>query len=190
MTREIHAGNHQVEPLHVPSNFDADPASVLAEQAQAHGLRWLLAHADDGVIWGELRDGGLHLSGDAFPQFSPPLRAVTLQQVRLFGPDAELLLWKDDNGWQVRLIRDSAGEDRKCYDESYLLWGDQQEQRRDGFVLVRQGKEGLRHALPLPQETQLPARLQVRHYLTYDPDGQAYIAYSRLVGIVDQGDEK
>jgi len=30
----------------------------------------------------------------------------------------------------------------------------------------------------------------VRHYLNYDPDGQAYIAYSRLVGIGHQGGEK
>jgi len=188
MTREIRAGTHRVEPVSLPSDFAADPAAVLAEQARAHGLCWLLAHADDGVIWGEVRADGLHLSGDVFPRISPPLRAVTLQQARLFGPDAELLVWRRDAGWQARLIQDGVGEGGEYYDEAHLLWGDRQEERQDGFVLLRQGQEGLRHAPPLSADAQLPARLQVRHYLAYDPDGQAYIAYSRLVGIEPGGE--
>jgi len=190
MKREINTGQYHVQAPPVPANFESEPAPTLAEQARAYGLRWLLAHADDGVIWGELRTDGLHLSGDAFPEFSPPLRAVTLQQARLFGSQAELLLWKDETGWRARLIRDGAGESGEYYDETHLLWGDKAEQQQDGFVLVRQGAEGLRHAPPLPQEARLPACLQVRHYLAYDPDGQAYITCSRLVTIVNQGGEE
>jgi len=190
MKRKISSGQHHVQASSVPANFESEPAPTLAEQARAYGLRWLLAHADDGVIWGELRADGLHLSGNAFPKFSPPLRAVTLQQVRLFGPDAELLLWKYDATWQTRLIQDGAGENGEYYDEPHLLWGNRAEQQQDGFVLLREGKEGLHHAPPLPQGVHLPARLQVRHYLAYDPDGQAYIAYSRLVALVNQGGEE
>jgi CRISPR-associated protein (TIGR03984 family) len=183
-------GQHSIQAVSIPANFASEPAPALAELARAYDLRWLLAHADDGVIWGELRADGLHLSGDAFPQISPPLRTATLQQARLFGPQAELLLWEDGADWCARLMRDGTGEDGEYYDETHLLWGNEAEQQQDGFVLLREGKEGLRHAPPLSQATPLPVRLQVRHYLVYDSDGQAYIAYSRLVAIANQGGEE
>jgi len=190
MKREVNTGQHSLQTVSPLANFASEPALALAEHARSHNLRWLLAHADDGVIWGELRADGLHLSGDIFPAISPPLRAGTLQQARLFAPQAELLLWKDDTGWRGRLLRDGAGENGEYYDETHWLWGTPEGQSQDGFVMLREGKEGLRHAPPLPQGTRFPARLQVRHYLAYDPDGQAYIAYSRLVAIVNQGGEE
>jgi CRISPR-associated protein (TIGR03984 family) len=183
-------GQHSIQAVSIPANFASEPAPALAELARAYNLRWLLAHADDGVIWGEVRADGLHLSGDAFPRILPPLRAATLQQARLFGLHAELLLWKDDAAWRARLIQDGAGESTEYCDETHLLWGNEVKQQQDSFVLLREGKEGLRHAPPLSQATPLPVRLQVRHYLAYDPDGQAYIACSRLVGIVNQGGEE
>jgi len=179
----------QKQPLDT-ADFAADPSGWFQKQAGVGDGAWFLAHADDGVIWGEVRADGLHLSGDAFPQISPPLRAVTLQQARLFGPNAELLLWKNDAAWRARLVQDGAGEDGEYYDETHLLWGTAMEEQRDGFTLLREGKEGLRHAPPLPPAVHLPARLRVRHYLAYDPDGQAYIACSRLVGIENQGGEE
>ncbi len=187
MKREIETVQHQIQPLSIPDNFEAEPTLALEKLAEEHNVRWLLAHADDGIIWGEFRADGLHLSGDAFPQVSPPLRAATLQQARLFGPNAELLLWKESGAWRARLIQDGSGKNVGYYNETYLLWGSEVEQYRDSFALLCQGREGLRHALPLPPDVRLHVRLRVRHYLDYDSDGQAYIAYSRLVGIVYQG---
>jgi CRISPR-associated protein (TIGR03984 family) len=178
---------HSIRSVAVPDRFIREPVSVLAELAGEHHLRWLLAHADDGVIWGEVRENQLHLSSDVFPFVSPPLRAETLQQARLFGPDAELLLWKSEDSWQARIIQDASGEDGEHYEETHLLWGTNVERWQDGFALLREGREGLRHAPPLPQNAHPPVRLRVRHYLAYDSDGQAYIAYSRLVGIESQG---
>lgn len=181
---------HSIQDVSIPTNLGSEPKSALTELAQRYTLRWLLAHADDGVIWGELRADRLHLSGDAFPAISPPLRAATLQQARLFGPQAEILLWKDNGVWFGRLIRDDANEVEDAFDETHLLWGTDVEARQDGFTLLREGKEGLRHAPPLPDDAQLPVRLQVRHYVAYDADGQAYIAYSRLRGIDAQGGKR
>ena len=189
MKCKIIAGPHSIQGFPVPANFTSKPMLALSEQARPYGLRWLLAHADDGVIWGEMRDDGLHLSCDAFPEHSPPLRPETLQQMRMFGPLAELLFWRDGAAWQARLIRDNAGEAHGYFDEAHLLWGDIAEQQKNGFLLLRQGKEGLRHAPPLNFAGQLPASLKarpylkVRHYINYDEDGQAYVAYSRLVTI-------
>jgi CRISPR-associated protein (TIGR03984 family) len=190
MKREINSGRHRIASLPIPPNFGSETSVALTEQAWLYHLRWLLVHADDGVIWGELRADGLHLSSDAFRDLSPPLRAVSLQQARLFGPDAELLVWKDDSTWRARLIEDGAGESGEYFDEAYLLWGTKAEQGQSGFLLLCEGKEGLRHSPPLPQEIRLPARLQVRHYLSYDGEGQAYIAGSRLVAIENQGGEE
>ncbi|MEJ5346112.1 MAG: CRISPR-associated protein Csx19 [Chloroflexus sp.] len=183
MKYEIKTGQYQFQYLPVSMNLETELQSWLDAQARIYQLNWLLAHADDGVIWGKLRNDGLHLSGDAFPDISPPLRAVTLQQVRLFGSAAELLLWRDGSIWQTRVIQDGAGEPCEYYDESHLLWGDRVEERKDGFLLLRQGSEGLRHTPPLPQVAQLPAQLRVRHYLAYDADGQAYVAFSRLIAL-------
>ncbi len=169
-----------IQSTPVPANLISEPILALSEQARSYGMRWLLAHADDGVIWGEFRDNELHLSSDAFPEVSPPLMAETLQHARLFGPRAELLLWKDDTIWRARLIQDGAGEPCEYYDEAHMLWGNKEERRNGGFVLLRQGKEGLRHA---PPASSTDVRLTVRHYLAYDEDGQAYVVYSRLVAI-------
>lgn len=182
-------GAPSIQAVDIPANLDSEPRSALAELARKYALRWLLAHADDGVIWGELRADGLHLSSDVFPDISPPLRTVTLQQVRLFGPQAEILLWKDGSGWRARLIRDE-GEERDCVDEAHMLWGTEIEERRDGFTRLREGREGLRHAPPLPDSARPPVYLRVRHYIAYNLDGQAYIAYSRLMGIDARGGEQ
>jgi CRISPR-associated protein (TIGR03984 family) len=72
------------------------------------------------------------------------------------------------------------------------LWGTQSVEQRDGFTLMTNGRQGLRHAAPLlvPQDIlderrrSHPLRLRVRHYLTYDADdGQANISLSRLVAL-------
>src|SRR5262249_16673186 len=89
-----------------------DLRAWLVEQARGDtgklGLRWLLAHSDDGVIWGKLRDDGqLYLSSDVFPVRGLSLHSATLQQARLFGEHAELLIWRGPyNTWQTVLRRD------------------------------------------------------------------------------------
>lgn len=181
MNRKISSALHLIQNVSVPENFLSQPSLALSDLARLHGLRWLLAHADDGVIWGELWDGELHLSCDAFPEVSPLLRIETLQQVRLFGHLAELQMWRDESTWRARLIRDDAGESHQYYEEAHLLWGTDVDLKKDGFILLRQGKEGLRHAPPLSSPDS--PRLKVRHYIAYDRDGQAYIAYSRLVSL-------
>ena len=194
MCREIKEWSYSIAPVEVDTEFADDPAGWLAKKAVAHGLTTLLAHADDGVIWGRVADGRLALSGNAFPGVSPPLRAVTLQQARLFGEQAELLVWRDGEGnWHGRLL-DDDGTERSgwCFDEAQLQWGDHQEGEKDNFTLVAEGQEGLRHAVPLSaadihfdpagkkRERWHPLRLGVRHYLESDEGGTLIIVQGRL----------
>ena len=178
---------YQLTSVPVDGDFTISPADWLVAQAQAFGLRYLLAHADDGVIWGRIDGDGLHTSQGIAPA-SPPLRASTLQQARLFGPAGELLLWRDDDSWRARVVTDVPGNDDDIIDEDQILWGDTIEATKDGFTLLREGAQGMRHAVPITvtaeQLKHHQLRLRVRHYITENEDGEATITLSRLVQLL------
>ncbi len=190
MKREIKSHPAVVEIITVGSI--SDMKDWLQARAIQYNLRWLLAHADDGVIWGELRNRQLVTSDSVAPEVSPPLRTETLQQARLFAEHAELLLWRDgDNQWHARLIRDAVEGETPVFtdaiDEPYLLWGTHGE-HRSSFTLLRDGAQGLRHAVPMElllgknNETDPPC-LWVRHYLQEDQSGFTHIVLSRLLDL-------
>jgi CRISPR-associated protein (TIGR03984 family) len=190
MKREIKSHPAVAEIITVESI--SDMKDWLQAQAIQYNLRWLLAHADDGVIWGELRNRQLVTSDSVAPEVSPPLRTETLQQARLFAEHAELLLWRDgDNQWHARLIRDAVERETPVFtdaiDEPQLLWGTHGE-HRSGFTMLRDGAQGLRHAVPMElplgknNETH-PPRLWVRHYLSEDQNGFIRIVASRLLDL-------
>lgn len=187
MRREIQSHPAILETITVDSI--ADVKAWLLGQAVQHNLKWLLAHADDGVIWGKVEDGQLITSDGVAPEVSPPLRAETLQQARLFAEHAELLLWRDgDNQWHARLLRNAAEGETPIFtdaiDEPQLLWGTHGE-HRNGFTLFRDGAQGLRHVVPLVvtgtfDESSRPLRLWLRHYLKDDDSGFTRIVAGRL----------
>ncbi len=226
-----------------PSQDDPDmPLRLwLAAQAVRYHLEFLLAHAEDGVIWGAFRDGVLVTADQRITVAPlPRLRLDRLQQCRAFGSVAELLLWRDADHWSARVIQDSGGKAtvhrehlagrvaewpdflaqreenaqaegqveslEQHIDEQQILWGTCAEQATGGFTLLADGRQGLRHAVPLdlPESvfdtksgaTHRPVRLGVRHYLAYDKDdqidsqrgervatGTARIALSRLTSL-------
>jgi CRISPR-associated protein (TIGR03984 family) len=174
--------------------FEKDPRGWLAYQGVQHKLSRLLAHADDGVIWGRLVDDGtLKLSGDVFsePQtysaVAVPLRIETLQQVRLFGTLGELFIWKTQSGFKGRLIKDDSDDTEDTYEETHLLWGTCPRETREGFTLLVEGQRGLRHAPPLePPSNGHRVVLKVRHYIDFDEEDQAYVAMSRLVNLTNE----
>jgi CRISPR-associated protein (TIGR03984 family) len=199
MSRTLLTKIGQAQVVSVGPDFVGNEAHWLAGYAQQYNLRWLLAHADDGVIWGEVRANSLALSNITFDhvssqtRVSPDLRAQTLQQLRLFGAAGELLLWRVENGFAARWLMDVDSVEPDCMEENYLLWGNRSEADRDGFFLLTEGKQGLRHAPPLKPETKGDHRelkrlsFTVRHYLAYDEDGQAFIHMSRLVSLNNNG---
>lgn len=181
----------QTEPV---DTVAADPRRWLEAAACAHNLHWLLAHADDGVIWGRCLshdDGAPRLALQPTP---PELRPETLQTARLFSPDAELLLWRDGDGaWQARLIRDVTGDERtalrESFDEEQILWGDHGRLLGDvdgvAFVEMSDGAQGLRHTVPLAEaagdHAARPLRLRVRHYMAEDREDGPSPGFTRVV---------
>lgn len=160
--------------------------------ANEYGLCYLLAHADDGVIWGHFKKGQLLTSDAVNPKYQffqfPPLRSITLQQCRIFGTEGEVLLWKSAGTWKARFV---GQLDLEAISEAQILWGTKGEEFADeGFTVLQDGSQGLRHAVPLTgirfaklEENHRPVRLLVHHYIDYDCDGLARIVLSRLVDL-------
>ena len=185
--------------IETPSLYDWLQAK--AKQYQQDQLQYLLAHAEDGVIWGIFdKDGNLSTanpskdlflnSEELFPKYKLPiLRSPTLQQCRIFGENSEVMLWKVGQNWKARSIEDGhlSKDDYIC--EEQILWGTQpEEQPKNGFTLVSDGSQGLKHAVPLTGinfkgKDSRPLRLKVRHYIDYDESGVARIYLSRLVNL-------
>ncbi|HAJ36715.1 MAG TPA: TIGR03984 family CRISPR-associated protein [Chloroflexi bacterium] len=165
------------------------PAQVdlvwLGEQADEHGLRWLLVHADDGINWGERRARRWVLSHDVAPEIAPAFVPEHVQQVRLFDEAGELLIWREGKAWRGRWLTETS--ESETTDVVHLLWGVETEPLQNGFVLLNEGAEGLRHAPPAVKQHFDPAQeraaLHIRHHLAYDDSGQVYIRVSRLVGL-------
>ncbi|MGH2459626.1 MAG: type III-D CRISPR-associated protein Csx19 [Chloroflexota bacterium] len=198
MRRAIIAVRDLIEPRPIDT-FAADPRRWLREQSRPLGPCWLLAHADDWVIWGRVDAERCVVGADAVATatsgatLAPPLRGVTLQSARLFSPRGEILVWRDgDLEWHARAIRQADGNEpaqlREAFDERQILWGDHGSPVADSdFVQLSDGAQGLRHVVPLSEATgsfsRRPLRLRVRHYLVEDEGGEARIVQSRLVNL-------
>ena len=163
----------------------SDLRTWLEAQAKEHDLKYLLAHADDGVIWGHF-EKALTLAGEVFAEVAVELRPKTLQQARLFSPQGEVFLWRVADGFRSSRILDGAAKPENALEEQHYLWGAGQITDEDQpFTLMRDGQQGLLHAIPRRIGEHHYAALQVRHYLAYDAQDQAYIARSRLVDLIE-----
>lgn len=158
-------------------------------------LRWLLAHCDDGVAWGRRDAAGWHLSCEPFPDVSPRPGPNNLQQLRLFGPEDELLLWRADGDFRGRLLThgpEAADITLRSEPLVVLLVGERVlRETREGFTLVGDGR-GSRHAVPLAcepsefpaQPRRHPLRMKVWHYFAADPEsGLVRVVASRLAEV-------
>jgi CRISPR-associated protein (TIGR03984 family) len=167
-----------------------------APEGLPEDLRWALAHCNDGVTWGryEAQDKRWQLSSGVKPELSPPVRRDWLQQLRLFGPSAEVLIWRDGGSLSGRLLVDDGesgghSEALRPSDEAWILLGDYvMEKLPQDFTQVGD-RAGLRQVLPLAVSTEQlqrrHARLKVRHYWEEDPEtGAVRIAATRLVDVL------
>ncbi len=132
----------------------------------------LLAYASDGVIWGEVENGQLHLAPPPSPAWEPD----HLLEVWLFNPGEAWHLWRDEQTqWRGWYLKEQGGNSQQAmcqyYDEPYLLWGTHYEGKENGFTVVSEGERGLRQAVPLQvapssfQDGHHPLCLWMRHYV-------------------------
>ena len=177
------------ENLRIPEEEPAAWVAWLQQQAQEHGLLWLLAYQNDGVIWGRVEAGTLIFPSimNAYPTVTfTAFQPLYLQKLHLFGPGGELLVWRDmDYCLAARLVMDGGVNPDAYIDRTALLWGTEILATQNGFTLLREGEQGFYQAPPLDAAgiQRLPAGLVERHYLFAEPEtGQAVIQLSRFVG--------
>lgn len=179
MRREIK--DTKVSIVTEPFPNGIDPVEWLQQQAENAHSALLLAHADDGVIWGKVANGALITMPEEVP-----LRTATLQQARLFSAEGEYYVWRDGDGkFHARIIKEGEGTQTEYLDEVQVLWGDHAEPVANGFMKMSDGAQGLVHYVPIKLQkreyTERPLRLIVRHYLSKDEHGFVRVAFSRLV---------
>ena len=177
-------------------NLGSNACEALIQEAltgasTASGWTWLLGYFDDGVVWGRVEAGVWRLSNDVYPEVSPEPRRRHLQELRLFGPDGEALLWRTAGDLKGRVVIDESmdpgQQPARPSSESRLLLGDRVVDARAGFTLVEE-RDGRRQALPLEcSESDLSAGrvvLTVRNYFEEDGNtGMVRIGVTRLVGL-------
>lgn len=158
---------------------------------------WLLAHCNDGVVWGRAESGQdrLHLSSDVFPEVSPTILVESLQTLRLFDTIGEFLIWRDNDEFRGRHVQDAPGPDKRSEPvrRSLCLLGTRVIEIRQGFTLL-EDSGGSRHAPPLSIPKVLrrgdAGRLGVVEYLAQNnATGELRIALSRL-STLEQGEVK
>lgn len=154
---------------------------------------WLLAFADDGVIWGRMDSGNLVIAHEASQKEDKKnytqLRGETLQQAHLFGDKVEIRLFRDEkNQWQAVRIED----EERIIPESQILWGDKLAEGKDQpvnkkFTKLLAERKGIPpQILPIEREKYTEGknvRLEVHHMVDFNADGEAYIKLSRLAGL-------
>jgi CRISPR-associated protein (TIGR03984 family) len=171
-------------------NDDNTLLNWIEKYGEKYKFEYLLAHAEDGIIWGKFDNSKLKIANNTFPAYCPKLRLLTLQQCRIFGKSVEILLWKTKQKWNARLTQDDPNQDFP--EEAQILWGTKIELEGEDFTLLADGSQGLKHAVPLKDlssyfstdEMYRPIRLIVKHYIDYDnKTGIARISLSRLVSL-------
>jgi len=156
---------------------------------------FLLAFADDGVIWGRLDDNGSLVIAHETSQKEDKknytqLRGKTLQQAHIFGNKVEVRLFRDEMGeWKALKIED---ESETVITESQILWGDKLDEDKNqptdtGFMRLLAERKGIPPQI-IPWDKKdfgkdKCVRLEVHHLVDYNDDGEAYIVASRLAGL-------
>jgi len=173
------------QPITDVDRLAHDPQKWFESQPAVGKSAWFLAHADDGLIWGALRNGQLALSSDIV---AVKLDPQTLIQAFLFGEQAEVRVWRDGDAFKACRCEDRPSQQPLAFDEEMILWGTKPEAESDSFTLLADGRQGLRHAIPMAigkkDYKKRPVRLQARHYLAFEENhGQCRICASRLVGL-------
>lgn len=184
-----------------PINAAAYLSWLLGEQSETIpkdtvGLVWALAHCDDGVTWGRRSGPGApswNFGNQFFPDVSPAIRRERLQELRIFGTDAEILIWRTDSGLRGRMLRENdppAGRNLsdplRPSDESRIVRGDRLiGTSESGFSRITD-RTGAEQVIPIEVSDQQlqkrSVRLCVKHYYNQDGEsGAVRIVATRLV---------
>ena len=162
------------------------------------GVEWLLAYCHDGVTWGRMDDGHIwQMSSMVFPDISPSVFASNLLELRLFGQEREILIWRTEDGLSGRSLADQQMFEKtdpcRPDTETRILLGNKYRESKNGFTLIATAR-GMQQVVPMECTTDhfsgdcWPLRLAVRHYFEEDEKtGAVRVGASRLVNVFNKG---
>ncbi len=167
--------------------FSEDPAEWFLKQPAVGDDAWLLAYADDGVIWGKIENKQLVQACQVFGDTFPRLEATTLHKAHFFGSGAEVRVFRHGDKFRAIRLQEENDPAAASYTRSYYLWGDHPIKTKGNWSWLEDGQLGIFQALPLAYPPTAKGRefqLWVRYYLQFEEGhGQASVAASRLVGL-------
>jgi len=160
------------------------------------GAVWALGHCDDGVTWGryDLGVSCWRFGNRFFADVSPAIRRESLQELRIFGANTEVLIWRTETRFRGRALldndppadRNNTSDPLRPSDESRILRGDRVSATAElGFSRITD-RAGAEQVIPISvTDLQLQERLVrvvVRHYYEQDCEsGAVRIFATRLV---------
>jgi CRISPR-associated protein (TIGR03984 family) len=166
----------------------------ITKQMSDNKLEFLLAFADDGVIWGRMDNGILTIAREASEKEDKryvELRDKTLQRAYAFNQGMEVRLFCDEsNHWKAYQVQDV--DEKNVIVESQILWGDKLDENdqpiRTGFMRLLADRKGIDPQVYPIKDGFDPekdcVRLKVHHVVDFNEDtGEAYIKFSRLAGL-------
>jgi len=107
-----------------------------------------------------------------------------IMEARIFNENDELKIWKYQGDTKTRLFSESRQDDYQEYEEAMLLWGNRVENN-----ILKESGMGAEINFPLPiAEEQLPFKIHVNNYYTFDENGLIQFQDARLVKITDKND--
>jgi len=150
-----------------------------------------LIFCTDGVIWGRLEDLKWKLSSEIFPEICPKPSEEKILEFRIFGPQAEILVWRAEEAFRGRFLKDE--KEKEPYtplEETRVLVGNRLlEEARGGFSWIG-SPEGREQVVPMEcsfedfKDGRWPLRLLLKHYFVQDEKtGGLRVAVSRLVDV-------
>ena len=154
-------------------------------------LRWALIFCVDGVVWGRLEGGKWILSSMIFPEICPGPSAEKILEFRIFGPETEILVWRAEEAFRGRLLKDQEVRDPFVpLPETRVLLGNKLlEEPRQGFSRVG-SPEGREQVVPKEcsfedfKDGHWPLQLLLKHYFVRDEEtGALRVAITRLVDV-------
>jgi len=187
MTAGLNGGWLRVEPL-----ASAGDLRSWLTRVWPFGAAWLLARADDGVIWGMIANGELRVGGDERPGEVRPLRRETVQDLKVFSPEGELRLWRRDAELRAALVTTADAPPGQHFvtaeDRSFPLLGSPDNGQQPGSFSRYRGGAGQQHFVPvfdLP-----PLWLDARFYYAATDSGVLRMFEYRLLSLSGQGDQR
>lgn len=141
----------------------------------------VLAYLDHAIRIGSFEGGKIKLMEEKLePEF--------IQKLRIFNEEAELFLWRgDEGGFNGRYRVDGSGEVCSCVDMVQYLWGTRAIEQ--GNRLIMEEGKGVRVSIPLKligkaNKNNSRALVKIRNYIGYlDETGQAGYVDCRMTGL-------